>query len=166
MKTNVLAIRMENQSLVASVLVLSLLCPVCVTGRLERGRSLNMPESCSRSSTDLLTSKSAHALEELCCSLFSDRRKQNWLVCSANPWWLRGSHPALTGAVQAPAIAPDIIWGAEPPWQGVDWWKGGKAAHTRGWYHHGWKDFAQSFWHTEKPAVSWLLLWDKHNFLH
>lgn len=56
----------------------SLLCTISVTGRLERGRSLNMPESPSGLSSDLLTSKSAHTLEEmlLSCSLFLDRRKQ------------------------------------------------------------------------------------------
>ena len=91
----------------------------------------------------LISSKSAHTSEEtemlLSCPLFLDRRKQTWLVCSANPRWLRGSHPSLTGAFQAPPLAPDVVWGAEPPtgcrlgqrregclyrWLIPSWWEG------------------------------------------
>lgn len=74
---------MEDPSLVALVQDLALPCTICVTGRLERGRSLHVPESLSRSYSDLLTAKSAHTLGEMLlpCSPFLGRRKQNALWC-------------------------------------------------------------------------------------
>lgn len=79
LKKNGPARRMENRSVVASVLVLALLGTICVTGRTQTCRSWKVPESRSRSSSDLLTSKSAHTLGEmlLACSLLLDWRKQN-----------------------------------------------------------------------------------------